>query len=243
MLLVGNLLTASIAFAQDGAAPNLPAVTALVKVAHLAPFANTLDGTSVTVKVDGAPALTNVKFGNITGYLPFTPGSHKIDIIPTGSSTIAITGTFNLVAGTSYTLSAIGDVTHQPLELFALVDDNSPPATGARLRVAHFAPFDSVLANTKVDICTSAGTVVPGLSNIPYKGFTTPYLNLPAGTYGLKITAAGSNCATDLFDIAPFTLKNGEVVSAYAIGDITNLPLAVTITLDQVRSYFPLIFR
>ena len=73
---------------------------------------------------------------------------------------------------------AIGDGANQPLELDALVDDNSDPMAGmARVRVVHYAPFAS--SGTEVDICTE--TNVPVLEGVPYKGVTSPYLELPAG--------------------------------------------------------------
>jgi CYTH domain-containing protein len=203
---------------------------AKVNVAHFASFANTVDGTSVTVRVDGQDALTEFKFGSMTDYLDFTPGEHTIEILPTGSSTVAISGTVDLASGTYYTLSAIGNGSLQPLELFPLMDDMTAPASGAKLRVGHLAPFDANIDNTKVDICTDSGTVVTGLAGVPYKGVTDPYLELPAGDYDLKITAAGSNCNTTYLDLDPLTLADGNIASVFAIGDITNLPLQIAVS-------------
>jgi hypothetical protein len=219
---------------------------AKVKVAHFAPFADSLDGTSVTVKVDGADALTDFKFGDITDYLDFEPGSYLIEIVPTGSTSAAISGTVTLTSGTDYTLSAIGDGTKQPLELFALVDDNMASMSEAKLRIAHLAPFASNIDDTKVDICTDDGSVVAGLTDIPYKGYTDPYLNLPAGDYDLKIAAAGSSCATTLIDIPRIKLENQLVASVFAVGDVTNFAPSVITDPDITVTYyilFPYISR
>jgi hypothetical protein len=66
--------------------------------------------------------------------------------------------------------------------------------------------------------------VVPGLEGVPYKGYTDPYLALDPGQYDLKITAAGTSCATTLIDLAPVTLEAGTVASAFAVGDGVNFP-------------------
>ncbi|NUM44159.1 MAG: DUF4397 domain-containing protein [Anaerolineales bacterium] len=200
---------------------------ARVHVAHFAPFASELDDTSVTVRVNGADALTDFVFGETTGYLDFAEGEYLIEILPTGTNTVAISGTVTLVADTDYTLAAIGNGSLQPLELFALVDDNAAPTAGsAKIRIAHLAPFAADLSATQVDICTDDGT--PVLTNVPYKVYTAPYVQLPAGDYDLKIAAPGTTCGTTYLDIPEVRLADGDVIDVFAIGDIANQPLQVT---------------
>jgi hypothetical protein len=203
---------------------------AMVRVAHFASFANTEEGTSVTVRVNGEQALTGFQFGDITGALELEPGTYSIEVLPTGSDTVAISGMVELEPETSYTLAAIGNGTLQPLELFALVDDTRPANNRAKLRVAHLAPFASDLEATRVDVCTQEGMVVPGLEGVPYKGYTDPYLRLDPGQYDLKITAAGTGCATTLIDLDPVTLNAGDIASAFAVGDGTNFPPQVALS-------------
>jgi len=200
------------------------ATTARVWVGHFAPFAASVDATAVTVRVNGTDALTDFKFGQTSGgYVDLPALSTLVEIVLPGD-TVAISGTFALGAGMDYTVAAIGDGTNQPLELLALVDDNTAPASGqGRVRVAHLAPFDAVLANTIVDVRTDTGVLV--VDDVPYKGFTDPYLSLPAGVYDLKLTTPDG--ATDLFDISPLLLADGEIVSVFALGDIANQPLMV----------------
>ncbi len=238
ILVISLLLPAGIVIAAQISDDPQAVATVRVKVAHFAPFADSLDGTSVTVKVDGADALTDFKFGDITDYLDFEPGSYLIEIVPTGSTSAAISGTVTLTSGTDYTLSAIGDGTKQPLELFALVDDNMASMSEAKLRIAHLAPFASNIDDTKVDICTDDGSVVAGLTDIPYKGYTDPYLNLPAGDYDLKIAAAGSSCATTLIDIPRIKLENQLVASVFAVGDVTNFAPSVITDPDITVTYY-----
>ena len=200
---------------------------ARVHVAHFAPFASEIISTSVTVRVNGSDALTDFVFGETTGYLDFADGSYLIEILPTGTNTVAISGTVSLTAGMDYTLAAIGNGSLQPLELFALVDDNSTPAPGnAKIRIAHLAPFAADLMDTEVDICTDSGT--PLLTNVPYKAYTNPYIELPAGDYDLQIAAPGGTCSTTYLDIPEVRLMDGEVADVFAMGDLTNQPLQVT---------------
>ncbi len=54
-------------------------------------------------------------------------------------------------------------------------------------------------------------------------GAVAPYLELPAGTYDLKITTPGGGAT--LINLAPVTFTAGHILSAFAIGDGTNQPL------------------
>ena len=228
LLVLGLFATlASTGLAKPAAAELVAGGNARVNVAHFAPFASDLNDTSVTVRVNGAEALTDFVFGESTGYLDFAVGEYLIEILPTGTKTVAISGTVSLTADTDYTLAAIGNGTLQPLELLALVDDASAPTAGnAKIRIAHLAPFAANLIDTAVDICTDGGT--PVLTNVPYKVFTDPYVQLPAGDYDLEIAAPGGTCSTVYLDIPEVRLGDGDVVDVFAIGDLTNQPLQVT---------------
>jgi hypothetical protein len=227
--LVSGLLAASLASAQTR-----------VQVGHFAPFAATLDGTSVTIRVNGADTLNNVRFGDFTpSYLSLPgPGSYRLDVVPTGSSTVAITATVNLAANTDYTVLAIGDGQRQPLELLALTDDNSAPTAGnLKLRVVHAAPFASTIDGTRVSVRTDAGAVVGGLTNVPFKG-ASGYLSLPAATYNLKVaTIDGSR---NLIDAAPVALPAGAVATLVAVGNGVTQPLGfVAIPLGRLQTEAP----
>jgi hypothetical protein len=221
---------------------NLTPTQATVNVGHFAPFATGLENTSVTVRLNGADAITDFVFGELVEGVSLDPGDYLVEIIPTGSVTPAITGTFSLTAGVDYTLSALGDGVNQPLELHALVDDNSAPAAGnARARIVHYAPFAST--GTEVDICTEGGTAV--VSNVPYKAFTDPYLELPAGLYDLKVTAAGSECETLIFDIPLIRLSAGTVATIFAVGGANGYDPTVITTPDltPLHIFLPILFK
>ncbi|MCA9980249.1 MAG: DUF4397 domain-containing protein [Anaerolineales bacterium] len=201
---------------------------ASLRVGHLAPFASDgadtadiLAGTAVTVTLDGTAVLTDFMFAESTGYLSVPGGAHSVQVWV--GSTPVISEEVMLMADMDYTALAIGGANGHAVELMALVDDNSTPTTGfGRVRLGHLAPFASVITDTLADIRTQSGDLVVG--PVPY-GAIAPYMELPAGEYDLKVTTPGGG--TTLIDIAPFTLNDGDVLDAYAIGDGVNQALGV----------------
>lgn len=213
-------------------------------VAHVAPFAadTVTSTTAVTVSINGIPALPNFKFGETSGgYVNLTLGSNTVEVeLPNGA--VAISRTFNLTAA-DYTIAAIGNGVLQPLELFALVDNNTaPPSDQGKVRIVHLAPFTSSLAATAVDIVTQDGGDL-GQNDIQYKQTTTPtYLSLAAGTYDLKVNLANTN--NTAIDVPPLNLKTGDIVTVFAVGDGVRQDLGVlTIPESGAKLYLPVIYR
>lgn len=194
---------------------------AAVNIAHLAPFAADPD-TGVTVTLDGTDILTGFAYGDSTGYLYLNPGSYDVEITPDLTGTVAITGTLSLAADTAYTVIAVGDGANQPLGLVQLEDDNTAPATGNfRLRIGHMAPFASG-AEVIADVRMQNGAVI--LNDVDFTD-ASAYLELPAGTYNLKITTPDGRFT--LIDLLPATFGAGMKLSAYASGDGANQALGV----------------
>ena len=132
-----KILLASLALAGfSGAQAQVTAV-----VGHFAPFADSVEGTSVEIQVNGATALTDVVFGDFTDRLELgEAGEYTVEIFPTGSADAAISFTGELAEG-DYTLLATGDGANQDLGLLALTDDLTPPAEeNVRFRVVHARP-------------------------------------------------------------------------------------------------------
>lgn len=226
--------------------PAAPNATAMVTVAHFAPFAADVTGTAVTITVNGGTVLTNTTFGAISSVLPLPAGTYTVEIFAGSSTTPAISDTVTITDDTKYTLAAIGDGTNQSLELLALIDDTTPLTDSAKLRIGHLAPFAANLGDTAVDICTDSNTVV--VPNVPYKVVTDPYLTLPAGDYDLKIALAGTNCATVALDLPSVRLAAGGIVDVFAVGlNNSAFPLEIKsttgLTLTGRAIYLPLIFQ
>lgn len=198
---------------------------ARVTVAHFAPFAENIDDTSVSVALNGEVALENVTFKMFTDYINLPAGEYVVDIIPTGTETVAITATYMLEDGMDYTVYASGNGSLQDLELFALADDNSAPSMGnVKVRVVHAAPFGPTPESTEVSIRTAGGDLVAGLTGVPY-GVSSDYLELPEGTYDLKV--ASNNGQINYIDPLPVELTSGTIATLFAVGDIVTQNLAI----------------
>ncbi len=198
---------------------------ARVAVLHLAPFAGTIDGTAVNIVINGNTTFENVKFTDFVPYVELPAGVYKIDIVPVGTTSPAMSQTFTLSDGTDYSVFAIGNGSTQDLELTALVDNNAAPAAGnAKLRVVHAAPFAADLAATEVSIRTAGGDVVAGLVGVPYKA-NSGYIEVPAGTYDLKV--ASNDGSVNYIDPLPAAIPAGAILTLFAVGDGINQDLGI----------------
>jgi uncharacterized repeat protein (TIGR01451 family) len=96
----------------------------------------------------------------------------------------------------------------------------APAAGNFKLRIGHLAPFTS--GGATADVRLQDGTVL--LDNMDF-GDVAPYLELPVGTYNLKITTPDGG--TTLIDPIPLTFAAGDILSAFASGDAVKQPLGV----------------
>jgi hypothetical protein len=208
------------------AAPGLALADARILVGHFAPFSDNLAATAVDVRINGATALSNVEYGDFTGYIALAPGAYSLEVVLAGTSTVAISANVTLADNTDYTVLATGGANSQPLALQALVDNNAAPAAGnLKLRVIHAAPFGPDAESTAVSIRTDRGAIVGGLASVPFFA-ASDYLEIPAGNYDLKV--ATPDGSVNLIDLAPVDLPAGAVLSVLATGDGVNQPLGFT---------------
>jgi len=198
---------------------------ARVAVLHLAPFAENIEDTAVDIVINGTPQFEDVTYPQFVDYVDLPAGEYTIDIIPVGATEPAISETFMLMDNVDYSVAAIGNNSTQPLELLALVDDNTPPMmNNVAIRVAHTAPFAATLAATEVSVRTAGGDLVNGLTGVPYK-IDSGFFEIAAGTYDLKV--ASNDGSVNYIDPLPAELPAGANVTLYAIGDGINQPLGI----------------
>ena len=205
-------LTAS---TQAAEAEPAQADSATLAVAHFAPFATSVPSTSVTIKVNGSDAITDLVFGEVVPNVVLPAGNYTVEVVPTGTVTPALTFPAVLTDGQDLLVAAIGGANGWALEPFVMVNDRTPYTDGAKVRITHLSPFSSTLPGTSVDICTEGNVKV--VEDLRYKE-TTGYLNLPPGIYDLKIAVGSTNCATVAFDVPPVALRTGMVADIVAIG-------------------------
>ncbi|NCC31939.1 MAG: DUF4397 domain-containing protein, partial [Chloroflexia bacterium] len=178
------MITALVVGLFAASTPSRAQANARVNILHLAPFAPTIDGTAVTVVVNGATLASDFKYKDapLTATLP--PGDYTVQVFAGTNLTVApaITATVSLASGSDYTVFAGGDGNNIPLGLFPLVDDNSvPEAPNANVRVVHAAPF-AAQAETAVDVRNATtDEVIGGLSGVEF-GVASGYLPIPGDT-------------------------------------------------------------
>ncbi len=199
-----------------------------IRFAHLAPFAPSINGTRVTVKLDGANVITNFGYGDKTAYQSVTTGTHQIQVLQ--GTTPIIDANVNLAAG-AFSIIIVGDNNLVPRALWVVDDNEPPPAAGtATLRVAHAAVLGSTIDATRVDVCRQDGQPMNWASalGLRYVRVTDYRRNLTPMTYDLKITRHVSDdqpCAGEIVIDLPPIMLGPQVTTIYLVGDGTNRPL------------------
>lgn len=242
--LVTGALSAALVIGSLTVAGSSALAQTRVNVGHLAPFDADIANTAVSVEVGGSEVLTGVVFNQFSGYLELSgagvaPGMTLVEVFaPPATPPAAISDTFDLPADTDFTVAAIGGPNSQPLEYLVLVDDQTAPAAGnVRIRIVHAAPFADTPVGTEVSVRLQDGTLVdPGLTNVQYTQ-DSGFLELPAGTYDLKISTPDGS--TTLIDPLPVDLPDGVIVTVFAVGDGVNQPLGITAVFGD-GSFAPL---
>jgi len=179
-----------------------------VRVVHASP-----DAPNVDVLVDGTVVLTNVPYQAASAYLAVPAGTRNFQVRATGTTTTVINADVPLTAGTYYTVMATGPVASiQPL---VLSDDLTNPAAGkVKVQLVHAAP-----SAPTVDIYVTApgadiSMMAPTLTAVPFRGYST-YLEVPAGTYQVRITPTGTK--TVALDTGDLPLAAGQIRTGVAL--------------------------
>jgi hypothetical protein len=182
------------------------------------------------VLVDGTAALTNVPYKASSSYLAIPSGSRNLKVRATGTNTVVIDQTAALDQGVYYTVLATGRVAS--IAPVVLVDDQTSPASGnIRLRLVHASPTAG-----NVDIYVTAptadiATATPTLRDVAFRAASN-YLEVPAGTYRVRITPAGTK--TVAIDVNNVALTAGQVRTAVAVDAVGGgAPLGAILLADK----------
>lgn len=209
------------AFVDLKAAPKVEPKKANVRVLHMS-----YDAPAVDIAIDGSVAISNLKYGDSSGYAKLEAGERAIKVTPTGQdSPVVIDAKATVEADKSYTILAINDLAN--IAPLVLADAREVNAGKAKLRVIHAANAPTV--DIKVDKGDSK-PVVPGLE----KGKATEYLELDAGEYAFVITAAGDTAEVVKFE--KVALEAGKVYTVVARGTLDandNFDFGVRVFVDN----------
>lgn len=185
-----------------------PNGTAQVRVVHASP-----DAPAVDVLVDNQAVLNGVTYKQSSDYLDVPAGSRNIKVQAAGGGAVVINADAAVTRGSAYTVIATGLLA--TIEPLVLADDLTAPAAGnIKVRLVHGAPNVS-----NVDIYVTApganlATATPTLTSVPFQG-ASDYLEVPAGSYQVRVTPAGSK--TVALDTGTLTLTSGQIRTAIAV--------------------------
>jgi hypothetical protein len=205
LVLAASALTAACDDDNDNTGPD---GQSRVRVVHASP-----DAPDVDVLVDDAVVLSDVPYLAASDYLELTDGAHNLKVNAAGTSSTAIDADVDLTDGADYTVIASGLVAS--IEPIVLQDDNSAPAAGnIRVRAIHGAPSAPAVDVYVTPPGADLASVSPVLSNVEF-GDVADYLEVPAGTYQVRITPTGTK--TVVIDSGALTLASGQVRTAIAV--------------------------
>jgi len=178
---------------------------------------------SVDVKIGSAFAAQSAAFGTATSMYAKVPAetNEKIQVFAAGKDSSAVLSTNQtLVKNQYYTVLAL----NTPAKLQAAIenDDLTAPTSGdCKLRVVHAStlagPVDVYVTAPGVSITDPKNPVTPVLSSFTF-GTVTKYLQVPAGSYEVRVTVAGdpSTVAIDT-GATGVPLTAGDIYTAVAL--------------------------
>jgi hypothetical protein len=204
-----------------------PTTTERVRVVHASP-----DAPAVDVRVDEATVLTNVPFRTASGYLTAPAGARRLRVNAAGTATTVIDASPTLVAGTDYTVLAVDRVAN--IAPLVLTDDNTAPAAGqVKVRVVHGAPGAPAVDVYVTAPGASLTGATPVLTNVPFKA-ASGYLAVPAGSYRVRVTVAGTQTVAIDTGAEGLALAAGRVYTAVALDNAGGgAPFGVILLTDR----------
>jgi hypothetical protein len=218
--------------------PGTPVATgsARVQVVHAAPAAPRV---SVFVTAPGAALAGSAPLGTFAfreslGPVEVPAGTYQIRVTAAGTTAPVLydSGDVTLAAGADLLVSAIERTGPgaSPIKLAVTTADGTNAilhdrATPAAVRVIHASPDAPA-----VNVVVNDNFAQPLVSNLAFPQFT-PYVQVPAATYGVKVTPA-SNPGVIAID-ASLPLAQGTEYSVYAFDRLATI--GATVTTDDRR--------
>ena len=198
--LLGGLALGALAISLACSSSDGSVKPANVRIVHASP-----DAPAVDVYAGTASLARNAAFKAATAYAQVPSGSVTFTFDVAGTTTTALSATETLQPDQHYTLMAVDNLAS--IHTLLITDDGAAPAAGkAKVRVVHAAP-----AAPAVDIYVTApgaslADASPAVSNAAFEA-VSGVLEVPAATYEIRITAAGSK--TPIYDSGSLPLAAG----------------------------------
>ncbi len=195
---------------------------ASVRVIH-----TSYDAPAVDVRVDGAVAISDLGYGEPSGYADVAAGTRSITVTPNGAtSPVVIAADLMLDKDVDYTVYAVNNLSN--IEPVVTVDDRTPVSGKAKVRFLHASPDAPA-----VDIRLNSGDGPVVFGNEAFKDYTD-YAEVDPGSYTFVVTPTGSTAEVVVFD--PIAVSAGMVYTVVAHGTLDNsdmYPFAVRVFIDN----------
>ncbi len=227
-----------VVFSQARGTPT--AGSARLSVLHAAAAAPEVDVyvTAPGADLAGSAAVGSFEFKGTLGPAEVTAGDYQIRVTPAGDPATVVfdSGTIALADGDDLFVAAVPSTNAgpSPISLVVLTGAGSAEiltaSTPASLRVFHTSP-DAPAVDVVVNDAFAA-PLVPGLSFPNFAG----YVNVPADTYNVKVTAAG-NPGVIVID-ADLTLEASQAYDVLAVDTLAAIePLVLNDDPRPVSTY------
>ncbi|MGC9159128.1 MAG: DUF4397 domain-containing protein [Terracidiphilus sp.] len=191
---------------------------AYVKFIHASPGAPNVD-----VQIASTFAAQNTAYGDATmSYAQVNAGTNeKVQVFAAGKDTTAVlSANATFTKNQYYTILAL----NTPAKLQAVIenDDLTPPTSGdCKIRVVHGSPsagaVDVYVTAPGVSLTDPKNPVTPVLTNFSF-GTVTKYLEVPAGSYEVRVTATGDPSAVAIdTGSTGVPLMAGDIYTAVAL--------------------------
>jgi len=179
---------------------------------------------SLDLKVDDTAINTGVALNTLGSYSSISVASHSSQLIVTGQTTVAAYPQLSNLQGTNNTVIAWGNSGAAQTLLWSEVQP-APAANISTLLVMNLSndagPVDIYLTQAGADDLTTQTPInTYGGQTSPIKSATTSgYLNVPSGTYRVRVTATGSK--TDVRLDVPSVLLDSTAVNGLILTSVT----------------------
>ncbi|HEX5385549.1 MAG TPA: DUF4397 domain-containing protein [Gemmatimonadales bacterium] len=217
-------LAAGLAVAACNDSTNPAANSAQLRVVQAVPASPTLD-----VLLDGGVLVQDLAAGSFVPYRLVTAGARKVDVTTSDGTPVAST-TATLLDQSSYTLLIAGTVGAVDVKLFT-DDIQLPPTDKTKLHVVQASPAEGT-----VDVYVTAPgadltTATPTFAGVTFETSTDTRI-IPAGSYQVRVTPAGSKIAD--IDAGTLMFNSGQVQTVFVVDKTGGgKPGTVAVVLDN----------
>lgn len=189
---------------------------------HFAPLSRTLDGTTITMRVNGVDRAT-FRYGEQRGYVDLGgTGVYQVELVRNG--VVFAAGSAQLNDGQLYSAIALGNNVTQPVGFLLTQDLMQGSANQAVVRVINVAAFSANQSQLDVAVRRTNGQVFAGMSQVPYATPSNPVAITPE-TAALRVTnPAGTQVLSGDFSVA---FPANSITTLIVAGDNANQPVAL----------------